>query len=408
MQSWPTRSFGSLVDEFRYGTSNKSDDFGLPALRIPNVIGGTLDLGDLKCVPVSASDEARLRLVDGDLLFVRTNGNPDYVGRCAVFTEEAVKESGFPPDRFIYASYLIRTRVRTDDIDPTFVREFMTSPAGRVQLKALGKTSAGQYNLNIEGLGGVQVPVPPLADQRSIVDALQQTEYVRRSRRKSLALLDELARSVFFDMFGDVAANDRGWDDSKTLGQVADIVSGITKGRKVKGPFVRVPYLAVVNVQDMRLDLSAVKEIDATAAEIAKYRLKRDDLLLTEGGDPDKLGRGTLWRDELPLAIHQNHIFRVRLHENVDIDPVFLNWLVGSERGRRYFLRSAKQTTGIASINATQLREFPLLVPPIELQRGFASHLAKVQAHKALHLKHLAHLDALFGSIQQRAFAGDL
>ena len=407
-RAWPIRKFSSLVDEFRYGTSNKSDVSGLPTLRIPNVIGGVLDLGDLTCVPVSAADEARLRLKDDDLLFVRTNGNPDYVGRCAIFSEEAVRASGFPTDRFIYASYLIRARLRSDEVEAAFIREFMLSPAGRAQLKAYGNTSAGQYNITIEGLGSIQVPVPPIGDQRAIVDILQQTEDVRQSRRKSIALLDQLSQSMFFDMFGDVARNSLEWDDSQTLGQVSDIVSGITKGRKAEGPFERVPYLAVVNVQDMQLDLSAVKEIDATSTEIAKYRLKRNDLLLTEGGDPDKLGRGTLWQEELPLSIHQNHIFRVRLHDDAGIHPVFLNWLVGSERGRRYFLRSAKQTTGIASINATQLREFPLLVPPLNVQRAFSDRMVKLDAQKMAHETHLGGLDTLFASLQHRAFSGEL
>src|SRR5690606_5885451 len=99
------------------------------------------------------------------------------------------------------------------------------------------------------------------------------------------------------------------------------------------------------------------------------------DLLLTEGGDPDKLGRGALWKAALNDCIHQNHVFRVRLTSK-DLNPVYLSWLVGSARGKRYFAKQAKQTTGIASINMRQLRGFPLLVPPIALQQRFAD-LAK-------------------------------
>jgi type I restriction enzyme, S subunit len=134
---------------------------------------------------------------------------------------------------------------------------------------------------------------------------------------------------------------------------------------------------------------------------------QRDDLLLTEGGDPDKLGRGTLWNNELPECIHQNHIFRVRL-KTERLIPLFLNWLVGSQRGKKYFLRSAKQTTGIASINITQLKGFPLIVPPTPLQEAFADHIRALEALKANHQKALAELDALFASLQQRAFKGTL
>lgn len=109
-----------------------------------------------------------------------------------------------------------------------------------------------------------------------------------------------------------------------------------------------------------------MKSTAATAEEIERYRLEANDLRLAKGGDPDELGRGTLWDGSVPDCIHQNHVFRVRLHDK-RLTPRFLNWLVGSGRGKRYFLRSAKQTTGIASINMTQLRAFPVLTPPLAL-----------------------------------------
>lgn len=88
--------------------------------------------------------------------------------------------------------------------------------------------------------------------------------------------------------------------------------------------------------------------------------------------------------------------------------PLFLNWLVGSQRGKKYFLRSAKQTTGIASINMTQLRGFPLFVPPLPLQQTFATRIQAIEALKASHRAALAELDALFASLQHRAFIGEL
>jgi type I restriction enzyme S subunit len=182
----------------------------------------------------------------------------------------------------------------------------------------------------------------------------------------------------------------------------------VTKGRSLEGKSTReVPYLAVVNVQDRFLNMSVVKKIEATEAEIQQFKLLPEDLLLTEGGDPDKLGRGTLWSGELPECIHQNHVFRVRL-KSPDLHPLFLNWLVGSSRGKRYFLRSAKQTTGIASINMTQLRGFPLLMPPINLQREFASRVAAVNKLIIASRASLAELNGLFAGLQFRAFQGEL
>lgn len=277
-----------------------------------------------------------------------------------------------------------------------------------------------QFMSTVSGVGGsllrarpahvskIRIPLPPLPEQHRIAEVLDCAEAIRAKRRRALAKLDILAQSVFFDMFGDPATNSKGWPESLTLGEVAEIVSGVTKGRNLDGKTTRmVPYLAVANVQDRALDLSAIKSIEATEDEIQRYRLKPNDLLLTEGGDPDKLGRGTLWNDELPECIHQNHIFRVRLTSD-KVSPLFLNWLVGGQRGKRYFLRSAKQTTGIASINMTQLRGFSLLLPPIILQHEFARRVAVVDKLKAAHRASLTEMDALFATLQYRAFQGEL
>ena len=159
------------------------------------------------------------------------------------------------------------------------------------------------------------------------------------------------------------------------LRDVAEIAAGITLGRKTnETELVSVPYLRVANVQDGSLNLSEVKTVEATRREIEKWRLRDGDLLLTEGGDLDKLGRGTCWREQLPLCIHQNHIFRVRLPED-RYDPDFVSLQVGSGYGKAYFFAHAKKTTGIASINQQVLGSFPLLSPPLPEQQRIARAL---------------------------------
>ncbi|MBT2596223.1 restriction endonuclease subunit S [Arthrobacter sp. ISL-72] len=255
------------------------------------------------------------------------------------------------------------------------------------------------------------IPAPrrDIVQQRRIVSILDKADELRTKRRQALAQLDVLAQSLFHNMFGNVSLNDRGWESDTKLADVAEISSGITKGRRTNGQdLTTVPYMAVSNVQDMSLKLETVKYIDATPEEIDRLKLRKDDLLLTEGGDPDKLGRGTLWAEQLPLSIHQNHVFRVRVVREHVIHPLFLNWIVGSSRGKSYFLKSAKQTTGIASINMTQLKAFPLLVPPFRLQEEFARRVAMIHRLRDRHSDQLAELDALFASLQHRAFSGQL
>jgi type I restriction enzyme S subunit len=185
-----------VVSEFRYGTSNKSQSSGNPALRIPNVVGGEIDVDDLKLVPVTKPEFERLRLLDGDMLFVRTNGNPDYVGRCAVFTEESVSRSGLPTSEFIFASYLIRARLKPGICDPVYLREFLSGETGQRDLRSRSKTSAGQYNINVEAIGAIEVPLPPLTCQQNFASAVDRIDRLRQLHREYLAELDSLFVSL--------------------------------------------------------------------------------------------------------------------------------------------------------------------------------------------------------------------
>jgi type I restriction enzyme, S subunit len=285
-----------------------------------------------------------------------------------------------------------------------FLRQQRIRQEGELRMTGSG----GQRRVPQQYLAKLAVPLPSFGNQKRIAAVLDQVDALRAKRREAIALLDDLAQSIFLDMFKDLLAVSGG-SHRAALQEVTNISSGITKGRKSPaGQLVEVPYLAVANVQDRALDLSSVKKIQVSTGEIERYRLQANDLLLTEGGDPDKLGRGMLWREELPLCLHQNHIFRVRISDSDLLDPVYLNWLVASEYGKRYFLRTAKQTTGVASINKTQLGAFPVPLPPVKQQQLFSRRLELVQQQKDVHLTHLAALDQLFTSLQQRAFNGTL
>jgi type I restriction enzyme S subunit len=153
----------------------------------------------------------------------------------------------------------------------------------------------------------------------------------------------------------------------RELREVALVQTGLAKGKNsIKDP-VTLPYLRVANVQDGYLDLTHLKTIQVAKAEIARYSLNLKDVVLTEGGDLDKLGRGCVWQGQIEPCLHQNHIFAVRTLTDT-LRPEFLALLTSSPYGRLYFLSCAKQTTNLASINSTQLKEFPVLLPPIAEQ----------------------------------------
>lgn len=390
MNSWKTSLLGDVASIERSSIQPEEIKSGTSYVGLEHIEPSGL----LKAKPIDAGilASSKFCFTSGHVLYGKLRpylakiACPDFSGICS--TDIVPILPGPKLDRR-YLFHFLR--------QPSMV-SYATSRAVGVNLPRLSPSVLEQFPL----------PLPRLTEQRRIAAILDKAEELRAKRRATVAQLATLSEATFLDLFGDPATNSKGWPDGKRLGEVADIVSGITKGRIPQRNCLReIPYLAVVNVQDHSLNLSVVKTILATETEIQLLRLICDDLLLTEGGDPDKLGRGTLWNNELPECIHQNHIFRVRLVSS-ELHPVFLNWLVGSQRGKRYFVRSAKQTTGIASINMTQLRNFPLLLPPIDVQREFAHRIATIEKLKSSYRASLVQMDTLFASLQYRAFRGEL
>jgi type I restriction enzyme, S subunit len=154
-----------------------------------------------------------------------------------------------------------------------------------------------------------------------------------------------------------------------TLADVAIVQTGLSKSGNRQGESVSRPYLRVANVQDGYLDLREVKYIDVPAGQLERFRLHPGDVLLTEGGDFDKLGRGCLWNGEIEECVHQNHVFAVRVADENRLTSAFFALVIKSERARAYFISCAKQTTNLASINSSQIKQLPMMLPPLGVQR---------------------------------------
>jgi type I restriction enzyme, S subunit len=316
---------------------------------------------------------------------------PDFEGRC---TTEIIP---LLPSEGTYRDYLAWLLRRQETVDAAMQQ----------------KTGSRMPRANVDDLLSLEIPLPPPEEQKRIAAILnEQIAAVERARAAAEAQLEAAQalpaaylRAVFY------GSEAQQWP-VKNLGDVGVIVSGVTLGRKLNGVDTRrVPYLRVANVKDGHLDLSDVYEIEASEAEIAKWKLKAGDLLLTEGGDPDKLGRGTFWREQIAECIHQNHIFRVRLGAGSFL-PEFVSAQLCSAYGKAYFLAHAKQTTGIATINQKVLRSFPLLAPSLSTQQYVAAilneqMLSAERMRKAIE-EELDAVNKLPAALLRRAFRGDL
>jgi type I restriction enzyme, S subunit len=192
------------------------------------------------------------------------------------------------------------------------------------------------------------------------------------------------------------------------LRECCAVQTGATKGRKIAADeAIEVPYLRVANVQDGRLDLREMKRITIRKGELDGYLLRDGDIVVTEGGDFDKLGRGFIWRSEVANCVHQNHIFAVR-PDRAMLSPEYLAYLVQSPYGRSYFLAVAHKTTNLACINATKLKAFPVPVPPMDEQLEIAAILQSVDRTLTVHERKRSTLQELFKTMLHQLMTGQI
>lgn len=343
---------------------------------------------------ISAETFERLKCTEvlpGDILISRL---PDPIGRACAVPEYVGKA--------ITAVDCTIVRLDNSLCDANYFINYTQSVRyGNELSKFLAGTT--RTRISRKNLEKIEIPLPPLDEQRKIAAVLDKVSDLIAKRRQQLDKLDEMVKARFVEMFGDMIYNPYNWPIHQ-LEEMADIVSGITKGRKTKEQkLIEVPYMAVSNVKDGYIDWTTVKTISATQSEIEQYRLLPDDILMTEGGDPDKLGRGAIIQNPPENCIHQNHIFRVRLHATLLL-PCYFSEFLKHQKAKQYFLRCAKQTTGIASINMRQLKGLPTLVPPLKLQNQFTTFVEQTEKIKTTISHSLEKLETLKKAIMQEYF----
>lgn len=386
-EGWAQPSLAVVLRELRTGpfgsTLHKSDYVtgGVPVINPLNIVGGRIQ--PTPSVSVNHRTSQRLQqyvLRQGDIVIARRGE----MGRCALVTES---EAGWLCGT---GSAILRFK---DGVLPEFARSVISSSAVR---RYLSEASVGSTmdNLNQKVFKEMPFPLPPTAEQHRIVakldSLLRSVDECQRRFEKIPAILKRFRQAVMVAACsGRLTEDCRARDLSRTvsegdapadapdcppswrwfkLSDLAEIRGGVTKGRKLAGKLtISLPYLRVANVQDGFLDLSEIKRIEVLPEERMKYRLNAGDVLFTEGGDRDKLGRGTVWRDEIPYCIHQNHIFRARLTSGNAL-PTWVSLASKSDFARRYFLENASQTVNLASINLSVLSALPIPLPRLAEQ----------------------------------------
>lgn len=404
---WIEVPLGEICTHPQYGWTTKARNFGtIKLLRTTDISSGEVDWTTVPFCSQVPTDLEKYLIEKDDILVSRAGS----VGLSFRIKEVYNFKS-------VFASYLIRFKV-IKPIIPQWVEFFFKSSDYFEQISNM-VSGIALPTVNASKLNKLKIPIAPISEQIRIVkiieEKMSELEYLKKVL-KEIPLLLKLYRQAVINaaatgklteewrmaqektgnssiLLGEIAQkrlvnniktknkienllhlipkyfeevpNSWSWTNLFNIGGIS---SGIMKGRKtIADQRFTLPYLRVANVQDGYLNLTEVKNIQVTLEERERYLLKYGDLLFTEGGDRDKLGRGAIWQDEIPECLHQNHIFRCRLFEEFTKREYILAF-TRSESARRYFYENASQTVNLASINMNTLGSLPIPIPPYEEQ----------------------------------------
>jgi type I restriction enzyme S subunit len=393
---WPIRTLAELAGEESnsfvdgpFGSNLKASEYkdsGIPIVRLQNVRPNQFLHKDIKFI--SERKAALLKRHDfrsGDLIIAKL-GDP-----CAV---ACIVPKGFPEGRLV--ADVVRFRGRPGVVEHRYVAYFLNSPSAQAQVEA-ATTGTTRKRVNLGRLKSLVLPLPPLEEQRRIAEVLDQAEALRAKRRAALALLDSLTQSIFLDLFGNPVMNLKNWKECP-VGDITDcIVPGRDKPKSFSG---QIPWITTDDLFHLEPTFISSKSLGLNSEEISEVRAKiipKGSVIFSCVGD-----LGIISIASTDLVINQQlHSFQC--HEN--LNHVFLMHCLTFQKA--YMYAKASSTT-VPYMNKSVCNSIPVIVPPIEMQREFARRVEAVAKLRAAHRSSLEKLDALFATLQNRAFKGEL
>ena len=385
-----TVEFGELFQFMRNGMSIKQDKSGdgLPISRIETIADSSIDPARVGYAGLSFDACKDWLLQEGDILFSHIN-SVEHLGKCAVYRGV--------PAQLVHGMNLLCFRPDPAQVTPEFAKYLIRSTSFRDRLSNFVNKAVNQASVSIGNLRTIPVRIPPLEEQRRIAAILDQAETLRTHRRTALALLDSLTQSLFLDLLEYAGSDVKKVAVEDAMDAIIDY-RGKTPEKTTQG----VPLVTAKVVKN-----GVLLEPDEFIAEDAY-----DDWMqrgFPEAGD-------VLFTTEAPLGeVAQLDGRKVALAQRLLVlrgkhgllQNTFLRFALTSWEVRRQIETRATGST-VKGIRQKELRQVELPIPPFALQQTFATRIASIEALKATHRRALAALDALFASLQQRAFAGQL
>ena len=389
---------GALAEQVRgvsYGKEDASDSRlpgYLPVLRAGNINDDGLVYDDLVFVPKERVSEKQ-KIRRHDVVIAASSGSLHVVGKAAPVLEDFDGSFGA-------FCKVLRPNAK---VHPGYFAHFFKTIDYRRRVSALA-AGANINNLRNEHLDDMEIPLPPLAEQRRIAEVLDRAEALRAKRRAALAQLDSLTQSLFLDLFGDPASNPKGFP-KKPLASLVRDDDTINYGVVQPGDDLDegIPLVRVGDLIEGKVRHSELKRIaPSIEAAYKRSRLRGDEILVSCVGS---IGVVALANESVKGFNIARAVARIPLAETTN--RLFMAAYLSTDFVQRYFtneLRTVSQPT----LNIKQLSETTVVLPPISLQREFARRVTAVEALKTAQRASLAELDALFATLQHRAFRGEL
>jgi type I restriction enzyme, S subunit len=393
LASWKLVKCQDVID-VRDGTHDTPAkvQYGIPLITSKNLTANGLDFTEVTYISEKdyQSIEKRSAVDDGDILFamIGTIGTPVIVKKDRQFSIKNV--ALFKLDKSLYY--------------PPFFKELLNSPNIKSQL-ARNTRGGNQKFVSLSVLRGMIVPLPPLEEQKRIAEILDRAESLRAMRRQSIEQLNTLPEAIFLKMFGDPVKNPK----NLSVEPLGDFLLFMTSGGRGWAQFYAQSGSRFIRSLDVQMNYIGDEDIAFVAppdnAEARRTRVKTGDVLLTITGS--RIGRVAAVPDELEKSYVSQHVAILRTDPN-RISPMFLAFFLSLSTGGQRQIAKYQYGQTKPGLNFEQIKRFQIPLPSINLQQQFTQRVEAIEKLKTTHQESLTELDALFASLQHRAFRGEL
>lgn len=261
-----------------------------------------------------------------------------------------------------------------DSVDAKFLYYAIKSKHDELNAKGTGSTFKA---INKKALHETQIPLPVLAEQKNVASILDNVSGLAALRKRQIMQLDLLAKSRFIEMFGDPVTNPKEWESGTIRDIASEVKYGTSSPATEGGKYI---YLRMNNITyDGHLDLSNLKHIDLPDDQLAKYQVQKGDVLFNRTNSKELVGKTCVFKEDIPMVI-AGYIIRVRV--NARANPEYLSAILNSKYGKRTLLDMCKSIVGQANINAQELQNIDILIPPLALQNEFAAFIEQLDKSK--------------------------